>query len=324
MTAAANIPAGVRAEAALSGQALMALYAIVPVCVLLVTADGLLADFAFSHQLPADPHSMRWFTLLFMLPHIFASMFTLIDRQYLPHYRRRLGITVPLFLLIAWLLPELIGWTLFMVGIAVYTIHHLMAQQAGIAAMLAANRCRLHRLWGFSSFLFLALLYLLVLVQLPAGQDIIAALLLVLMVLLVVSTVLAMRRSRSRRGALYILANTGMLLACYVFYIMGLPFYLILMPRVVHDLSAFLIYIAHNRDRNRTPQRNFMSLLRRTLPLPEIVLTPLAGIAMTILVTSLLQSHMMVLLSFLALFHYHWEAVMWRGQAPHRQHILLK
>lgn len=145
MTAVAAIPASARVDTALSGHVLLALYAIVPMCVLLVTADGLLADFAFSRQLPADPHSMRWFTLLFMLPHIFASLFTLIDRQYLPHYRRRLGITIPLFLLIAWLLPQVIGWTLFMVGIAIYTIHHLMAQQAGIAAMLAANRSGSHR-----------------------------------------------------------------------------------------------------------------------------------------------------------------------------------
>lgn len=309
--------------AALSGRWLIALYAIVPFCLLIALFDWLVLQGALTRVLPADPHSMRWFTLLFMLPHIFASMLILADLEYIEHYRRRLAVTLPLLLLASVALPALLGWTAFMVIIAIYTIYHLMAQQAGIAAMLAENRCLWHRLWGGISFVFLTVIYLLVLVPVPPGSAWIDMVLAGLGAALILSTWQAYSGSRTSIGAGYICANSAMLLACLLFYYVQMPFFLILMPRVVHDITAFLVYVAHNTNRAVARAPSAMGLLQRLVPLPVMYLTPLAGIGLTVMVTYLFQSHMMVLLPFMALFHYHWEAVMWRSGSPLRQHLLL-
>lgn len=309
--------------ATLSGRWLLALYGIVPACLLFVFADWLITDGRLSSALPADPHSMRWFTLFFMLPHIFASMLILADIRYIKFYRRRLSITIPLFLLAALLLPALLGWTAFMIIIAIYTIYHLMAQQAGMAAMLAENRCIRHRIWAWTSFIFLAVLYLLVLVPMSVTMPWLDAVLAALASALMVTTWQAWSRSRTGSGRRYIAANSTMLLSCLLFYYLALPFFLILMPRVVHDITAFMVYGAHNTSRTNQGTGSMMGFIQRLIPLPVACLTPLVGIGLTVMVTYLWQSHMMVLLPFMALFHYHWEAVMWRGGSPLRQHIVL-
>lgn len=309
--------------ATLSGRWLLALYSIVPACLLFVLADWLITGGRLSSALPADPHSMRWFTLFFMLPHIFASMLILADTRYIQFYRCRLSMTVPLFLLAAIWLPSVLGWTAFMIVIAIYTIYHLMAQQAGMAAMLAENRCIRHRIWGWTSFIFLAVLYLLVLVPASVVMPWLDAVLAALAAALVVTTWQAWSRSHTGSGRRYIGANSAMLLSCLLFYYLALPFFLILMPRVVHDITAFMVYAAHNTSRANHGAGSVMGLIQRLIPLPATYLTPLAGIGLTVMVTYLWQSHMMVLLPFMALFHYHWEAVMWRGGSPLRQHIVL-
>lgn len=310
-------------SATLPGRWLLALYCIVPACLLFTFADWLIMDGRLSSALPADPHSMRWFTLFFMLPHIFASMLILVDIRYIQFYRRRLAITLPLFILAAIWLPAVLGWTAFMIIIAIYTIYHLMAQQAGMAAMLAENRCIRHRVWGWASFIFLAVLYLLVLVPASPAMPWVDAVLTTLTAVLVVATWQAWSRSRTEPGRRYIGANSAMLLACLLFYYLRLPFFLILMPRVVHDITAFMVYAAHNASRANDGEVSAMGIMQRLIPLPAAYLTPLVGIGLTVMVTYLWQSHMMVLLPFMALFHYHWEAIMWRGGSPLRQHIML-
>lgn len=301
----------------------MALYLIVPVCLLFVVVDWLVTGGQISRALPADPHSMRWFTLFFMLPHIFASMLILADVRYIQFYRRRLMVTLPLFVVAAIWLPVLLGWTLFMIIIAIYTIYHLMAQQAGMAAMLAKNRCIRHRIWGWSSFILLAVLYLLVLIPASVSVPGVNIMLAALTAILIVSTREAWSRSHTKIGRRYIGSNSAMLLACLLFYYLKLPFFLILMPRVVHDITAFMVYAAHNSDRAGSDSPSVMALIQRLIPLPVAYLTPLAGIGLTAMVTYLGSSHMMVLLPFMAMFHYHWEAIMWRGGSPLRQHIVL-
>lgn len=300
---------------------LLALYGIVPLCLLFLLFDGLVLDFRISRSLPADPHSMQWFTLFFMLPHIFASTFTFLDREYLATYRVRLGMAIPIIAVIVLLLPQLFPDFPLGLIVAIYTMYHLMNQQTGIAAMIARNRSWEHEGWRWACFVVATLLYVAVLV----GDRNLAALVVraaaVVVPLLVLSGALALRRARTGIGKAYIAANTAMVITCYGLLAFNLPFFLILIPRVVHDVSAFFFYVAHNANRNAIAPVNPLARLRAVTGLPEYLWTPAVGVTCTALVTFLCSDWMMYILPSMALFHYYFEGIMWKSGAPHRRYI---
>lgn len=300
---------------------LLALYGILPLCALFLLVDWLAFDLRLSRALPADPHSMQWFNLFFMLPHIFASLFTFFDRDYVLAYRRRLGISLPLILAAAILFPLLFGYGLFMLLIAVYTVYHLMGQQTGIAALLARHKSWRHEAWRWSSFLALGVLYVVIMVGNPGLAQGLRPWIPWILGGFLATAVLVARQSRTGMGTAYIAANSTMIVACYGLYLANLPFFMILVPRFVHDVTAFFFYVTHNTNRNRERPRNLVSRLRLAVDLPESIWTPATGILCTAFVTFVLKEYLVFILSFLALFHYYWEGVMWKHGSPHRQQI---
>lgn len=302
---------------------LLALYGIIPAVALFLLVDHVLFGERLSRSLPADPHSMQWFNLVFMLPHIFASLFTFMDRDYRQAYRKRLSISVPLFAGIVLALPLLGAGALLMLVIAVYTIYHLINQQTGIAAIIARTKTRSYVAWRWGSLAIYILLYT---TMLTGNHDLTGLLQLVfplLVVIYVVSSFLCALGSKTLIGFYYILANAVMLVASYILFILNQPFFMILIPRVVHDISAFYFYVVHNSNRNSGELHNMLSKLRGYVAIPEYVLTPAAGVLCTAIVMFFLQKYTFFILAFLALFHYYWEGVIWKGGSPHREYIHL-
>ena len=313
-------------EQRLDARWLLGLYGIIPLCLLFVAADALLLQGNVVRALPADPHSMQWFSLFFMLPHIFASMFTFLDREYIATYRRQLALSVPAIAAGAAAFISLLGEAAFAIFIAVYTVYHLMSQQAGIAAMVARHKSATWDAWRWSLFLLVTLLYMAMLTGNPLFHSlVIACAVLFGLPFLVLGNRLA-QECAPGTGRLYVHANTGMVLACFLFYFLEMPFFVVLIPRFVHDVSAFSFYVTHNRNRNRVQRHNLLVRLTAAMRLPEYIATPVAGIAAAAAATAALGGNpqgMFLMMAFLSLFHYYWESVMWKAGTVHRQHVRL-
>lgn len=300
---------------------LLGVYGIIPVIILFLAADLLLNDWQLSRSLPSDPHTMQWFTMFFMLPHIFASLFTFFDREYLMAYKDRLAVSVPLILVAMVGIPFLFGAPVFRLIVAVYTIFHLVSQQTGIAAMVARNKSGAYHAWKWVSFFAIMMISIVASADFPALHRALYVALPVFLLLYGVLTLLAARQSKTAVGKYYIAANSLMIVACYGLALVNLPFFVILIPRVVHDVTAFYFYISHNANRNREQPLNWVSRLRKWLRLPEYAFTPLMGILCTALATATLGEHIFFVVIFLGLLHYYWEGVMWKQGSPHRANI---
>jgi hypothetical protein len=141
-------------------------------------------------------------------------------------------------------------------------------------------------------------------------------------------------------GRFYLWANALMVLQSSVCYWQGYAFLAILGPRLVHDLTAFTFYIAHDVNRHGTRPQNLLYRLASKLgmgvfwvcPAVAILLTyligrfadPLANLVVTpVLGHSLPYAASFVIVGYLGLLHYYTEVFTWKQGSPYRRHVTL-
>lgn len=102
-----------------------------------------------------------------------------------------------------------------------------------------------------------------------------------------------------------------------------MPLLAILLPRAVHDSTAFIIYTNHDTNRNTPVPRHF--IYRATAGLLPIWLTCiLIAILWGALVTYSGQPWVIFLVIALTLIHYITEAITWKTGSLHRQYLKIR
>jgi hypothetical protein len=298
---------------AVRGKWLAALYLLVPLCAGVLALDELAWHGALRKMLPPTPNALVGFTAVFVLPHIFASLFTFADREYIAAYRSRL----------VWGIPAIIALTaaLFVIGGPVpqivfwgTTLWHVLAQQTGIARVFLRAPGRLSSVWGWS----------LVVAFTGGGIGLFwRPAMLPSLVLLALSTVLCVPvafRTKSRTGFFYVWGTQSMTILTATAALLGHPFLAILLPRVVHDVTAFIFYVVHDHNRNREASRNFVLRTFSFTRLPVFVLALLVPLSVN-LVFQLSTAGVESVVIALSFFHYFTESFMWKRHALHRHQV---
>lgn len=314
---------------ALSPRFLLSIYGIIPLVLVFMLGDYLLFGLRLSRSLPSDPQSTGWLNMLFMLPHVIASVFTFVDREYLSAYATRLAVSSSVIAGLIFVVPLAMGVGATVLILALYTAYHQIAQQTGIASMIARNRSFMHMTWKWMGFVILATVFFLALL---ADNPYVQALALKSPVFKVVSFgfvfafviagILTARQSKTGIGVKFVGINTLMLVFHCLLFIFGFNFFMILIPRIVHDITAFAFYVSHNMNRNQGEQRNVLARVFSKIPAPEYVVTPAMALLASVAMTTFLPKGLLLFsVLFLAFFHYYWEGVMWKKGAPHRNHI---
>jgi hypothetical protein len=299
--------------------ALLYVYIIIPIVAIFLVCDSIFSGLALSRSFPADPHSIQWFTVFFMLPHIFTSAFTFLDAEYIQHYRRRLIVSSLLFVLLIAVVMVFHFIIPFMLFVSIYTIYHLIGQQTGIASMLAGSRSRIYTVWKWVTFLTLLIIYMAVI--LGGGMNVLVRIFPYFCLGYLFFSLFVAFQAPRLIGRYYILATAVMIVFSFLLYVKNLPFFMILIPRFVHDVTAYFFYVTHNMNRNAEKNHSIFSRLRKKIPLPEYLYAPLVGVVCTVIVTVLMRQYIVFLIAFMALFHYHLEGVMWKNGSPHRRYI---
>jgi hypothetical protein len=295
------------------GAWLAALYLLVPICAAVIALDELAWHGAIRRMLPPTPNALVGFTAVFVLPHIFASLFTFADRDYLATYRSRLLWGVPAIValtaglyLIGGPVPGIVFWAT--------TLWHVLAQQTGIAKVFARAPGPLVSVWGWS----------LVVAFTAGGIGLFwRPILIPSLVLLGLSTLLCVPvafRTKNRVGFFYIWGTQSMAILTAAAALLGHPFLAILLPRVVHDVTAFTFYLVHDHNRNRERGHNFVLRAFSFTRLPVFVLALLVPLAVN-LVFQLSTLGVEALVIGLSFFHYFTESFMWKRHAPHRRQV---
>jgi hypothetical protein len=310
---------------------LLMLYLVIPATILVVVADLLFFGGSIKSALPDRPDLWAFWTVIFNLPHIIASIITFADKEYATYYKKQLIIGSALCLFLAAGIPFIFGNMAAFVVMASYTMYHVMMQQYGIGLMMLWLKPDSgYHYWRISSIIGASLLFLLVYSREHIPSDIITFIKAIITVSIVFSWWFTFglygkaKEKDSAQGIAfwYFVGNSCMMTVCYLFFLSGYHAFVIVIPRVIHDITAYIIYTVHDHNRNRDKPNNIIYAPFIAAGIPALLLCAPISIGIGyVLMRYHSQGFITTLVFFLIFFHYYIEGHVWRKGTPHRRHV---
>jgi hypothetical protein len=327
---------------AVSFKLLLGLYFIIPLCLLLYLADIYLWGNYLQSILPNRPTHFILFQILFGTPHIVASALLLTsNKEYLQFFKTKLIVMTVLIILIFGIGSLFIPYKVLYISSACWTVYHVFKQQHGIAKGI----CRLPA-WAFYWLLWLSVsagifIYMGIFLknsldtQQTVWVEMIAG---VLTMGLILSSVLCQRYVSTTFGKSFLWSNTLLIVSSFFMYTQQYYFLAIMIPRLVHDATAYVFYVTHDYNKHyQKPQNAIYKYAARchlhvfiVLPLFSFVLTYFLqayGDELVNLITDFFfgmevrQAITLGLIGYLSLMHYFTEAFSWQAGSPLRRYI---
>jgi len=321
---------------------LLGLYAIIPLCLALQMADSWFWGGFLRQNLPSSPTNFLLFQILFGTPHIIASSILLVSNaQYMRLYQRNLILMTAAIAIVFGVGSLFIPYQVFYVGVAAWTVYHVLKQQHGVARGV----CHLP-LWAFYLLLWLSVaagLFVYIGIFLKNTLDAqqvqwikqIAGL---LCVGLILSALYCQRYVTTAFGKWFLWSNVFLVLSSFYLYLQHYYFLAILAPRLVHDATAYIFYVTHDYNKHHSHPQNFIYRYAARCNIHIFIMLPVCSFALAfvlqaygdIMVSAITKFFFGVeirkaitlgLLGYLALMHYYTEAFTWKQGSPYRQFI---
>lgn len=341
---ASDQPVPVPVRLTISARFLLGIYAIVPLCLIAMFADRLFWRGALIRALPTTPEGFLIFQLLFGTPHIIASSLLLASSGiYVRAYWLRIVLFTVFIILFFAVGQYQIPFAGFVAIIGAVTVLHVIKQQVGIGKGICRLSCWTYELWGWTLIVFGSILYYPIYGGISYGAKTAAwihPLLWALAGVIAALTVVCHFQIRTLKGRLYLWANALMVLQACLFYFQGYNFLAIIGPRLVHDLTAFTFYVAHDVNRHRAGADSLLYRLASKLGLGVFWVCPALAVLLTYLIGSyadpivnaiskplfgvnVAYGAAFLIVGYLGLLHYFTEAFTWKHGSPYRQYIAM-
>lgn len=298
-------------------------YLIVPVTLVFLLANYL-GHWQLQHVLPQSSEKIFVFGIIFENPHIIASNLIMLDKEYLHFYRTQLIVRVSVVALLSLALIFVAGPRAFYTFFYAFTVYHVARQQMGIGKMFNRQPSRAYTMWAWA-FVAISLMISVGVGYFKTGPSLVPVDIVRVVIIygtygLVIAGATLVWLLKSQIGRYYLVANMGLLVATTLCFLNGMPFFAILLPRIVHDTTAFLIYTNHDFNRNTPVPQHF--LYRATHGLFPIWLTCiLVAISWGALVTYSGKLWVIFIVIVLTLMHYITEAFTWKTGSLHRRYL---
>lgn len=324
---------------------LLGLYGIIPICLLLQFGDHLFLNGRLLASLPSSPAHFLLFQILFGTPHILASSILLgTNSEYLRFYKPKL-ILMTLFIMAFFGIGSLfIPYLAFYIITACWTVYHVLKQQIGVGRGVYRLPDKLFYalLWfsvGAGIFIYMGIFLNNTLnVQQAEWIQFAAA---SLCFGLIFVTVFCQRYIDNPLGKIFLWANTALVISSFYFYIQHYYFLAILMPRLVHDATAYIFYVTHDYNKHAQQPQNWIYQAAQRCNIHVFLVLPLFSGVLTFILevygddwVSFLSKALfdvevrkaitLGLIGYLSLMHYYTEAFIWKQGSPLRQFISFK
>lgn len=318
-------------QAGINKHFLLFLYLIGLALFLIVLVDTLFLNQTIKSSAIKDSEAFIFLSTVLVLPHIMASNMTLVDKEYFQHYKTPILKAALLGIFVAIISPKIFGITITFLIISVFTMQHVIAQQFGILKSIFSFEANNDFVkWQKYSVIAAILIYIAIYREgyLPERYMILVNLLLYCFISL--SAIYAYKLLRyaldkkvNKLCLWYFIANAVLVLLAYFFLVTGYPLFAFLLPRVIHDLSAFTIYIAH--DANRNASSNPPNLFYKITNLAKIP-PYLACIILSFIFSYMIHMPdnaitVARLITSVTFFHYYIEGIIWKRDGLHRKHV---
>ncbi|MGZ8945109.1 MAG: hypothetical protein ACXW1W_06735 [Methylococcaceae bacterium] len=321
---------------------LLGLYAIIPLCLLLQMADGWFWHGFLREHLPTKPTHFLLFQILFGTPHILASSILLVsNNEYLKFYKRNIILMTAAIAIVFGVGSLFIPYQVFYVFVAAWTVYHVLKQQHGVARGV----CLLPS-WAFYLLLWLSVaagLFVYIGIFLKNSLDAqqtewlrqIAGL---LCTGLVLSAFYCQRYVTTVFGKWFLWSNVLLVISSFYLYLQQYYFLAILVPRLVHDATAYVFYVTHDYNKHHNHPQNFLYRYAARFNVHVFIVLPVCSLALAFVLQAYGDNIVSVLtefffgveirkaitlglLGYLALMHYYTEAFTWKQGSPYRQFI---
>ncbi|HIF54007.1 MAG: hypothetical protein ABGX40_00335 [Methylococcales bacterium] len=327
---------------AVSFKLLLGLYLVIPLSILVYILDQYYWGNYLKAILPSSPSHFILFQILFGTPHIIASALILLgNKEYLQFYKVKLLVMTALIILVFGIGSLFIPYRVLYIMAACWTVYHVFKQQHGIAKAV----CQLPS-WGFYWLLWISVsagifIYIGVFLKNSLGVQQIEWVKMIAFVLtfgLILSTVLCQRYIKTGFGKCFLWSNTLLIVSSFYMYTQQYYFLAILIPRLVHDATAYVFYVTHDYNKHHQSPQNTLFKYAERCHLHVFLVLPLFSFALAYLLQAygdemvnmitrwffdgeIRQAISLGLIGYLSLMHYYTEAFTWQAGSPLRKYI---
>lgn len=327
---------------AVSCKLLLGLYLVIPLSVLVYVVDQYYWGNYLQSLLPSSPSHFILFQLLFGTPHIIASAIMLCtNRAYFQCYQSKLLLMSGLIIVVFGVGSLFIPYKVLYVTAACWTVYHVFKQQHGVAKAV----CRLPA-WGFYGLLWLSVsagiaIYLGVFLKNswdPQQAQGIKMIALLLVITLIFATACCQHYVATRLGKCFMWSNTLLIVSSFYMYSQQYYFLAILIPRLVHDATAYVFYLTHDYNKHHQVPQNTLFKYAKRCHLHVFVVLPLCsfglayllqaygdawvnGITRFLFASEIRQAVTLGVIGYLSLMHYYTESFTWQAGSPLRKFI---
>lgn len=330
---------------AVSFRLILGLYSIIPLCLVLQGLDSLLWNDFLKSSLPSSPYHFVLFQILFGTPHIVASNILLASNaDYFKHYRNHI-ILITIAIAFAYFVGSMfLPYRLLYAAVACWTVIHVLRQQYGIARGV----CQLP-VWLYTTLLTISVI---------AGLSIYLGIFLrnsleadhaywikhiagTGCLLLFLIGMIFQDKVTGRFGRLFYWSNIFLVLTSFYLYSQQQYFMAILVPRFVHDATAYVFYVCHDYNKHHTMPKNFIYRAAKRCNIHIFLVLPIlsfglafvlqaygdeaaAWITQRLFGVEVTQMITIGILGYLALMHYYMESLTWQKDSPYRDFIAFK
>ncbi|MFW5443483.1 MAG: hypothetical protein ACKE51_04145 [Methylococcaceae bacterium] len=327
---------------AVSFKLILGLYLVIPLCFIVYLADVYFWGHYLKSILPSSPSHFILFQILFGTPHIIASAIMLTsNKEYLQFFKLKLIIMTVLIILVFGVGSLFIPYKVLYIVTSCWTVYHVFKQQHGIGKGI----CRLPA-WAFYWLLWLSVsagIFIYMGIFLKNSLDtqqaewvvMIAA---VLTMGLILSSVLCQRYVTTRFGKYFLWSNTLLIVSSFYMYTQQYYFLAILIPRLVHDATAYVFYVTHDFNKHHQQPQNTLYKYAERCKLHVFVVLPVSSFVLAYLLqgygdawvnvmtqfffgTEIYKAITLGLIGYLSLMHYYTESFTWQAGSPLRRYI---
>ncbi len=322
------------------------IYGIVPICLAMMFFDTFFFNGILRRTFPSMPESFFIIAVLFTDPHIMGSFFSFYDKEYFAHYKTKLLLGIFFFTFLIYVPPYYFGskgWIFVGAIYLIWAMEHTVGQQSGLTRMMTHAQAKSFSVWWWSSFSISLVLSFSIYVHAILHSDIFARyatiIPLVLMLPFGASALSIHRQCSDPWGTRYLWLNFLLVISSYIAYVTGYLFFALFMSRFVHDLTAFMFYTAHDRNRNTENVRNILYRPFQHFGISATVVCPILAILIAFPSTYILHlgvptiyhippkyvtsitdflSHFGMIVGFM---HYYTDSFVWKKGSLHRRYI---
>ena len=333
------------APLAVSFKLLLALYAIIPLCLIIQQVDSFALHGVLLQYLPSSPSHFLLFQVIFGTPHILASTVLLAsNKDYFSFYQKKILIMTLAIMVFFAVASQLLSYYVLYIVVASWTVYHVLKQQHGVGRGIyqLPNWAFYLLLWlsigaGISIYMGIFLKNTLTVQQAEWVKQAAGG----LVIGLLFGTVWCQQYMKTRFASLFMWANSCLIFASFYLYIQEYYFLAILIPRLVHDATAYVFYVAHDVNKHAGHPQNFLYRWAAKIKLNVFIVLPLVSFSLTYLLQvygdqwfevltqflfgmEIRQAITVGLIGYFSLMHYYTEAFTWKYGSPYRKYIRFK